>query len=129
MERSLNFESYLKRFLGCARKDDNYRDGDASCPSIFKAYTYGCLSLHHAICTRLSSIADLRRKKHGNLCSPFNFPTAQGRIKRVCKDISKGKSLEAAAIKISVAFYKEGCKPWFLFLLGQANLRSKLEDL
>jgi hypothetical protein len=25
--------------------------------------------------------------------------------------ISKGKSLDTAAIKISVAFYKEGCKP------------------
>jgi len=30
----------------------------------------------------LAGIADFRRKKHGNLCTSFNYRTIQGRIKR-----------------------------------------------
>ncbi|RBQ02942.1 hypothetical protein DRW42_24465 [Pedobacter miscanthi] len=58
-----------------------------------------------------SGIADFRRKKHGNLCISSHNLTAQGRIKRERWDKSQGKSLDTAAIKISVDFYKEGCKP------------------
>jgi len=61
--------------------------------------------MHHAICSLLSGLADFRRKKHGNLCSSLQNPTAQGRIKAGALGISKGKSLDAAAIKISVGFY------------------------
>ncbi len=43
---------------------------------------------------------------------PLHNPTAQGRIKAGALGISKGKSLDAAAIKISVGFYKKGCKPF-----------------
>jgi hypothetical protein len=61
--------------------------------------------MRHAIGTLLSGIADFRRKKHGNLCSSPHYPTAQGRIKRVCWD-KQGKSLDTAAIKLFVGFYK-----------------------
>jgi len=38
--------------------------------------------LHLAISTLLPGLADFRRKKHGNLCSPpLHNPTTQGRIK------------------------------------------------
>jgi hypothetical protein len=37
--------------------------------------------------------------------------TTQGRIKARALGISKVKSLDAAAIKIFVGFYKKGCKP------------------
>jgi len=34
----------------------------------------------------LSGLADFRRKKHGNLCTSFNYRTIQGRIKRARLD-------------------------------------------
>jgi len=68
--------------------------------------------LHYAICSLLSGLADFRRKKHGNLCTPPQYPTTQGRIKaRAVWNKAMAKSLDAAAIKISVGFYKKGCKP------------------
>jgi len=38
--------------------------------------------------------------------------------------ISKAKSLDAAAIKISVAFYKEGCKPWVFVSFGPSQKKE-----
>ncbi|MGQ7856897.1 hypothetical protein ACUN24_21880 [Pedobacter sp. WC2501] len=73
-----------------------------------------------AICTSLSGLADFRRKKHGNLCSPPHNPTAQGRIKAGALGISKGESLDAAAIKISVGFYKN-CVAIFYTYKNQYN--------
>ncbi len=40
---------------------------------------------------------------------PPRYSTAQGRIKAGAVEQSQGKSLDAAANKISVGFYKEGC--------------------
>jgi hypothetical protein len=55
----------------------------------------------------LSGLADFRRKKHGKLCS-YPFITHSPRQDQSeSGGISKDKSLDAAAIKISVAFYKE----------------------
>jgi len=59
------------------------------------------LPTHHAI--RHSRF--LQEKARESLQS-INQTATQGRIKRVCWD-KRGKSLEAAAIKISVAFYKK----------------------
>jgi len=56
-------------------------------------------------------MADFRRKKHGNLYSPPHTPHSLRQDQSGSGGVSKGKSLDAAAIKIFVAFYKEGCKP------------------
>jgi len=67
--------------------------------------------LHYAICTLLSGLADFRRKKHGKLCSSLHTPQPKAGSKRERWNKAMAKSLDAAANKISVAFYKKGCKP------------------
>jgi hypothetical protein len=57
-----------------------------------------------------TGLADFRWKKHENLCTPFHTPQPKAGSS-VRAGISKGKSLDTAAIKIFVAFYKERCKP------------------
>ncbi|KQR70719.1 hypothetical protein ASF92_12230 [Pedobacter sp. Leaf176] len=73
-----------------------------------------------AICTSLSGIADFRRKKHGNLFSPFIKPQPKAESSG-CVGDKQGESLEAAAIKIPVAFYKEGCKSWTFVTFGPSQ--------
>ena len=75
------------------------------------------------ICSLLSGLADFRRKKHGNLCSPLITPQPKAESSG-SGGISKGKSLDAATIKISVAFYKEGCKPWVFVSFGPSQKKK-----
>jgi len=60
----------------------------------------------HAICIMLSGLADFRRKKHGKLCSALHTPQPKAGSKRERWNKARAKSLDAAANKISVAFYK-----------------------
>ena len=62
--------------------------------------------LLHAVCTLLTGLADFRRKKHGKLCTPFILPQPKAGSKRARWNKAKAKSLDTAANKISVAFYK-----------------------
>jgi len=59
----------------------------------------------HAICTLLPAWQISAGKSTEIFALPPHNPTAQGRIKAGALGISKGKSLDAAAIKISVGFY------------------------
>ncbi len=77
--------------------------------------------LHPAICTLLPGLADFRRKKHGKLRSSPHTPQPKAGSKRERWDKARAKSLDAAAIKISVAFYKEGCKPWVFVTFGPSQ--------
>jgi len=62
--------------------------------------------MHHATRPRRFPPEKARKSLH----SP-SYPTAQDRIKAGAVGQARDESLDAAAIKISVAFYKEGCKP------------------
>jgi hypothetical protein len=57
-------------------------------------------------------MAYFRRKKHGNLYTPpsLNHSPRQDQSESGGIELEE-KSLDAAAIKISVGFYKKGCKP------------------
>jgi hypothetical protein len=70
-----------------------------------RQFTAPCY-MHHAICTLLSGIAYFRRKKHGNQCTP-SLPHSPRQDQSESGGIElEEKSLDAAAIKISVGFYK-----------------------
>ncbi len=63
--------------------------------------------LLHAICTPLTGLADFRRKKARKaLQLPLHNPQPKAGSKRERWDKARAKSLDAATIKISVAFYK-----------------------
>jgi len=63
-------------------------------------------SLPHAICSLLSGIGDFRRKKHENLCTSHSQNHSPRQDQSGSVGQSRGKRLDAAAIKISVGFYK-----------------------
>ncbi|OWK70637.1 hypothetical protein CBW18_05885 [Pedobacter sp. AJM] len=44
----------------------------------------------------------------------------------MCWDKKGVRSLEAAAIKIFVAFYKKGCKPWIFVSFGLSQKKEPL---
>ncbi|MFF5380398.1 hypothetical protein ACIQXP_00215 [Pedobacter suwonensis] len=54
-----------------------------------------------------TGLADFRRKKHGNLCTTPSYHHNPRQDQSGSGGISQAESLDAAAIKISVAFYKE----------------------
>jgi len=82
--------------------------------------------MHYAICALLSGLADFRRKKHGNLCSPPHTPQPKAGSKRERWNKARAKSLDAAAIKISVGFYKKRCKPWVFVSFGPSQKKEPL---
>jgi len=87
-----------KRFLRYGR-NDGFIDGTKT---ILETILYTMLS---APC--YPGLGDFRRKKHGNLCSPPHTSQHKAGLKRERWDKARDESLDAAAIKISVAFYKE----------------------
>ncbi|MFD2584549.1 hypothetical protein ACFSR6_18775 [Pedobacter vanadiisoli] len=56
---------------------------------------------------------------------PYTLQAKAG-SKRERRDKARAKSLDAAAIKISVAFYKEGCKPWVFVSFGPSQKKEPL---
>ncbi|OWK69061.1 hypothetical protein CBW18_18470 [Pedobacter sp. AJM] len=65
---------------------------------------------HHAICTLLPAWEIFVGKSTKIYALPLITPHPKAESS-LCAGIRKGKSLEAAAIKIFVAFYKKGSKP------------------
>ena len=66
--------------------------------------------MHHAICTMLSAWQIFAGKSTKICALPLVTPQPKAGSSG-CVGISQGKSLDTAAIKIFVGFYKEGCKP------------------
>ena len=66
--------------------------------------------MHPAIGIMLSGLADFRRKST-EICALPLLPPQPKAGSSGCAGISQGKSLDTAAIKISVDFYKKRCKP------------------
>ncbi|MFJ7359967.1 hypothetical protein [Pedobacter suwonensis] len=52
---------------------------------------------------------------------PLHTPQPKAGSKRERWNKARAKSLDAAAIKISVGFYKEGCKPWVFVTFGSSQ--------
>jgi len=57
---------------------------------------------------------------------PLIPPQPKAGSKRALWNKARAKSLDAAAIKISVAFYKEGCKPWVFVSFGPSQKKEPL---
>ena len=66
--------------------------------------------MHLAICSLLSAWQIFAGKSTKIFAAPLITPQPKAGSSG-CAGISRGKSLDTAAIKISVGFYKDGCKP------------------
>jgi len=55
---------------------------------------------------------------------PLHNPQPKAGLKRERWNKARAKSLDAAAIKISVGFYKEGCKPWVFVSFGPSQKKE-----
>ena len=57
---------------------------------------------------------------------PLITPLPKAGSKRERWNRARAKSLDAAAIKISVGFYKKGCKPWVFVSFGPSQKKEPL---
>ncbi|MFF5380409.1 hypothetical protein [Pedobacter suwonensis] len=78
----------------------------------------------HAICTLLPASQISAGKSTEIFALPLITPQPKAGSKRARGIQSQGKSLDAAAIKISVGFYKEGCKPWVFVSFGPSQKKE-----
>ena len=74
----------------------------------------------------LPGFADFRRKSTESFALTPHTPQPKAGSKRERWDKAKPKSLDAAANKISVGFYKKRCKPWVFVSFGPSQKKEPL---
>jgi len=82
------------------------------------------IPIHHAICTLLLASQISAGKSTEIFALPLHTPQPKAGSKRARRNQARAKSLDAATIKISVGFYKEGCKPWVFVSFGPSQKKE-----
>jgi len=82
--------------------------------------------IHLAICTLLPASQIFAGKSTEIFALTPHTPQPKAGSKRARWHKARAKSLDAAANKISVVFYKKGCKPWVFVSFGPSQKKEHL---